>query len=73
MAPLHRKFKQMQLRQVWLRDPTVFIAKYCEAVGSDDLDQPPHSEASITQMIESILDREEADLSTTKIMRAIAA
>ena len=73
MAPLHRKLKQAKLRQTWLRDPTVFVAKYREAVGVDDLDQPPYSKASITQMIEAILDREEAALSTSKMMRAIAA
>jgi hypothetical protein len=73
MAPLHRKFKQAKLRQTWLRDPALFVAKYREAVGSDDLDQPPHSEASITQMIETILDHEESEHSTSTMMRAIAA
>ena len=73
MAPLHRKFKQVQLRQAWLRDPTVFVEKYRQAVGDVDLDQPPHSEASIAQMIETILDREDADHSTARMMRAIAA
>ena len=73
MAPLHRKFKQAKLRQTWLRDPAAFVAKYREAIGGDDLDQPPHSEASIGQMIEAILDREDASLSTSQMMRAIAA
>jgi len=73
MAPLHRKFKQAKLRQTWLRDPTVFVAKYREAIGSVDLDQPPHSKASIAQMIETILDHEEAEHSTSTLMRAIAA
>ena len=46
---------------------------YREAVGGDDLNQPPHSDASLAQMIEAILAREDVDLSTTGIMRAIAA
>ena len=73
MAPLHRKFKQTQLRQIWNRDPATFLARYREAVGANDLDQPPHSDASLAQMIETILAREDVDLSTTGIMRAIAA
>ena len=50
-----------------------FVAKYREAIGGDDVDQPPHSEASLDQMIEAILDRDEAELSTSRTMRAIAA
>jgi hypothetical protein len=73
MAPLHRNFKQTQLRQMWHRDPGGFLARYREAAGTDDLDQPPHADASLAQMIETILDREHADVSTTGIMRAIAA
>ncbi|HEY2411595.1 MAG TPA: hypothetical protein VGI40_05110 [Pirellulaceae bacterium] len=73
MAPLHRKFKQVQLRQVWHSDPSTIIAKYREAVHGDDLDKPPHSDATIMQMIETIIDHETADLSTANILRSIAA
>jgi hypothetical protein len=73
MAPLHRKYKQVQLQQAWRRDPSVVIAKYQEAVGGEDLDKPPHSDASLAQIIETILDREDADLSTGRMLRAIAA
>jgi hypothetical protein len=73
MAPLHRKYKQVQLRQAWLRDPAAVIAKYLDAVGGDDLDQPKHADVSVAQMIDAIIDREIADLSTSTMMRAIAA
>jgi hypothetical protein len=69
MGPLQRKFKQVQLRQAWLRDPTLVLAKYREAMAGHPLQSP----ASLDQMIEAILDREEADHSTPSVMRAIAA
>ena len=73
MAPLHHKLKRIQLRQLWHSDPAAFVARYREAVGGDDLDRPPHSDASLAQMIQAIIAREDVDLSTTGIMRAIAA
>ncbi len=73
MAPLHRKYKQVQLRQAWHRDPAAVIAKYLEAVGGDNLDKSGHADISLAQMIDAIIDRELSDLSTSTLMRAIAA
>jgi hypothetical protein len=73
MAPLQRKFKELLLRQIWVRDPSAVIAKYREAVGGDSLDKPPHSDASLSQIIGTILDREDADHSAGRMLRAIEA
>jgi hypothetical protein len=42
------------------------------AVGGD-VSKPLPPDASLAQMIETILEREDADLSTAKMLRAIAA
>jgi hypothetical protein len=72
MSPLHRKLRKVQLRQIWLRDPNQIVAQYREALAGAAI-RPLQDGMSSEQMIEAILDREEADHSTPSLMRAIAA
>jgi hypothetical protein len=69
MPPLYRKFKIVQLRQAWARDPSAVLARYREATAGAVLQSGP----SLDEMIETILDREDAEQSTSTMMRAIAA
>jgi hypothetical protein len=72
MPPLYRKIKSIQLRQAWSRDPNAVLARYREALNRAS-GQPAGTEPSVDEMIDVILDREEADHSTSMMMRAIAA
>ena len=69
MPPLYRKIKTVQLRQAWLRDPSAVLARYREAAAGAVLQPGP----SLDEMIETILDREDAEQLTSTMMRAIAA
>jgi hypothetical protein len=69
MPPLYRKIKTVQLRQAWLRDPSAVLARYREATAGAVLQPGP----SLDEMIETILDREDAEQLTSTMMRAIAA
>ena len=72
MPPLYRKIKTVQLRQAWLRDPSTVLVRYREAMAGGVI-SPLQQVPSLDQMIEIILDREEAEQSTSTMMRAIAA
>jgi hypothetical protein len=72
MAPLHRKFRKLQLRQIWLRDPNQIVAQYREALAGTAV-RPLQGGILSEEMIEAILDREIAEHSAPTVMRAIAA
>jgi hypothetical protein len=72
MAPLYRKIKTVRLRQAWLCDPDAILARYGEAMAGV-VNPPLQPDPSLDQMIQAILDAEEADQSTSVVMRAIAA
>jgi hypothetical protein len=72
MPPLYRKFKTVQLRQAWLRDPSAVLARYRE-VTSGAVIRSIQPAPPLDEIIETILDREEAEQSTSTMMRALAA
>ena len=72
MPPLYRKIKTVQLRQAWLRDPSAVLARYREAMAGVVI-PPLQPGPSLDQIIQAILDREEAEQSTSTMMQAIAA
>jgi hypothetical protein len=72
MPPLYRKLKALQLRQEYSRDQRAFLRRYREAIAGLASD---HAAAvpSIERLIDAILASEEAEQSTSAVMRAIAA
>jgi hypothetical protein len=72
MPPLYRKIKTIRLRQAWLCDPDAVLARYREALAGVAI-SPLQPDPSLDQMIQAILDAEEAAQSTSMVMRAIAA
>lgn len=72
MPPLYRKIKIVQLRQAWLRDPSEVLARYREATARAVI-RPLQPGPPLDEMFAAILDHEEAEQSTSTVLRAIAA
>jgi hypothetical protein len=72
LSAVHRKFKRSELWQLWRRDPNLVIAKYREAVG-DDRGGHPVTTPPPYEMINAIIEHEEAHLTTARMLRSIAA
>ena len=72
MPPLHRKFRKIQLRQIWQRDPNEIVVRYREAVAGTEI-RPLQGGMSSEEMIEAILNHEAAAHSSATLLRAIAA
>jgi hypothetical protein len=64
--------RKAELQKLWRRDPEWLIAKYRVTVASDRRNQP-QATLSPNQMIDAIIEHEDGHLTTTRVLRFIAA
>jgi hypothetical protein len=72
MPSLYRQLRRLQLQQASRRDQAAICRRYLE-IRTSQKTPLPEKQLSLSQMIEALLDHDEAIHSTALIMRAIAA
>jgi hypothetical protein len=71
MQECERSSQRVRLQGTFRRNPHLIISQY-RAVAGFDLDQPLPQRLTVIDMIESILDNEEANPTSSGILRLIA-
>jgi len=69
---VHHTLRKDELQQLWRRDPASVITKYRVAVAGGR-SQRFESTRSPNQMIDAIIEHEDGHLTTTRVLRFIAA
>ena len=69
---MHRKLKRFELRQLWRRDPRLVITRYREIISHDGR-REHEATRSPSEMIDAIIEHEDVQFTTTRLLRSIAA